>query len=76
MMPGARSCSVSPSRTCAESGLVLALDTDQNSATGDDGVEYALEWTASATPDHHGWYIEKWDGKAWVHPLISRCVAC
>ena len=60
--------SVAVSNLTPESQLFLALDTDKNSTTGDDGMEYGLEWGASATASDNGWFIEKWDGTTWVHP--------
>lgn len=60
---------VGVSNLTPESNLMLFLDTDKNSATGSlFGADYLLEWGSSATPDDNGWYIEKWDGKTWVHP--------
>ena len=57
---------VAVSNLTPESILWLDLDTDKNAASGKVGAEYTLEWEASATPGDNGWYLSRWDGKAWV----------
>lgn len=59
---------VTVSNLTPESDLFLPIDNDKNATTGDDGDEYVLEWTSSATPGDNGWFIERWDGTHWVHP--------
>jgi hypothetical protein len=58
--------SVAVSNLTPESMLWLTLDTDNNKATGKDGSDYVLSWTASANPAQNGWYIQRWDGTNWA----------
>jgi len=57
---------VAVSNLTPESMLWLTLDTDNNAATGKDGSDYVLSWTASASPAQNGWYIQRWSGTTWA----------
>jgi hypothetical protein len=49
--------------------MVLLIDADQNSATGQFGYDYRLDHTRSA-PDSAS--IEHWNGKAWEHAGTAK----
>lgn len=46
--------------------VLVWLDTDSNSATGDGGADYMLHAEDDPADSDHWWDVSRWDGASWV----------